>query len=112
MGAHPAMRQVYRLIETMATAPDPVLISGETGSGKELAARALHALSAAGQPFTGRRDVVHEHVAGDETLLAGLRDRISVSIGVLRLALLLKHNHRDGVPRDRPDGALLHQCRH
>lgn len=51
VGAHPAMRQVYRLIETMATAPDPVLISGETGSGKELAARALHALSAAGQPF-------------------------------------------------------------
>ena len=51
VGAHPAMRQVYVLIETMAAAPDPVLISGETGSGKELAARALHALSAAGQPF-------------------------------------------------------------
>lgn len=51
VGAHPAMRQVYALIETMAAAPDPVLISGETGSGKELAARALHALSAAGQPF-------------------------------------------------------------
>jgi len=42
----PAMRQVFRLVEKVATADVPVAIFGETGTGKELVARALHALSA------------------------------------------------------------------
>ena len=54
VGAHPSMQELYSLIETMAREQDPVLISGETGAGKELVARALHALAAAsrsGGPF-------------------------------------------------------------
>ena len=48
----PAMQAVLRAIETVAPTPATVLIRGETGVGKELAARAIHALSErADQPF-------------------------------------------------------------
>jgi transcriptional regulator with PAS, ATPase and Fis domain len=39
------MQEVYRLIEMAAPSPAPVLILGETGTGKELAARTIHQLS-------------------------------------------------------------------
>jgi DNA-binding NtrC family response regulator len=43
--ADPAMVRTYELLERLAVAELPVLIQGETGSGKELAAAALHAWS-------------------------------------------------------------------
>jgi len=45
VGRSEAMQQVYRLIRQAAAIDIPVLISGETGTGKELAARAIHELS-------------------------------------------------------------------
>lgn len=45
VGAAPAMMSIFRLIERAAAAPIPVLIEGETGTGKELVARAIHAES-------------------------------------------------------------------
>jgi len=45
IGSHPAMLGLYALIETIAHETDPVLIIGETGTGKELVARAIHAIS-------------------------------------------------------------------
>jgi two-component system response regulator HydG len=42
LGANGAMLELRRLIERLADAPGAVLILGETGSGKELVARALH----------------------------------------------------------------------
>ena len=46
------MQEVHRLIEQAAATPAPVLIHGETGTGKELVARTLHELSArASGPF-------------------------------------------------------------
>lgn len=45
VGASPPMRELHRRIERVAPFVAPVLIQGETGSGKELVARAVHALS-------------------------------------------------------------------
>ncbi len=45
LGVSPAMQEVYRLIEMAAPSPAPVLVLGETGTGKELAARTIHQMS-------------------------------------------------------------------
>ncbi|KTF36712.1 sigma-54-dependent transcriptional regulator [Xanthomonas vesicatoria] len=46
VGHSPAMRTVHKRIGLAAASDLPVLITGETGTGKELAARALHRASA------------------------------------------------------------------
>ncbi|MGQ4582214.1 nitrogen regulation protein NR(I) [Lysobacter sp. F60174L2] len=52
LGASPPMRELFRAIGRLAQAPLSVLITGETGTGKELVARALHRESPrAKQPF-------------------------------------------------------------
>jgi len=45
VGRSPAMQQVYQKIERLAQTDTTVLIVGETGAGKELAAEAIHSLS-------------------------------------------------------------------
>jgi DNA-binding NtrC family response regulator len=45
LGACREMQEVYRLIELAAPSSAPVLVSGETGTGKELVARTIHQLS-------------------------------------------------------------------
>jgi transcriptional regulator with GAF, ATPase, and Fis domain len=45
IGDSKAMRHVYRLVRLVAARNTTVLISGPTGSGKELVARAIHQLS-------------------------------------------------------------------
>ncbi|ODU42104.1 nitrogen regulation protein NR(I) [uncultured Aquimonas sp.] len=52
VGEAPAMRELFRAIGKLAQAPLSVLIIGETGTGKELVARALHRHSPRAQaPF-------------------------------------------------------------
>ncbi len=45
LGDSSAMRQVFRLIERVGPTEASVLLTGESGSGKELAARSIHACS-------------------------------------------------------------------
>ncbi len=45
IGQSPAIREMKRTIETVAPTESTVLLLGETGTGKDLAARTIHALS-------------------------------------------------------------------
>ncbi|QEM68982.1 sigma-54-dependent Fis family transcriptional regulator [Geobacter sp. FeAm09] len=49
--ASPRMRSIFFYLESVAPSRQPVLITGETGTGKELVARAVHSLSGGGGPF-------------------------------------------------------------
>ena len=52
VGASPAMRRLYPLCERLAAASVPVVIEGETGTGKEVLAESLHEMGPrAGGPF-------------------------------------------------------------
>jgi len=52
IGTSPAMKQVKDMIAKLARSQAPVLVSGDSGSGKELAARLIHDLGPrADQPF-------------------------------------------------------------
>jgi DNA-binding NtrC family response regulator len=59
------MRSIFQYIEAISISPQPVLITGETGVGKELVAKAIHTLS-------GRKgDFVPVNVAGlDDNVFA------------------------------------------
>jgi len=64
-GHSPSLRRVYRLARLVAARQTTVLVTGETGTGKELVARALHELS----PRHGRPFVVVNCAAIPEPLL-------------------------------------------
>ena len=52
VGDGPAMRRVHAIVERVASLPTHVLITGESGTGKDLVARAIHARgSRASAPF-------------------------------------------------------------
>jgi len=51
VGRSPAMQTLREALQRAAAVPSPVLLTGEPGTGKELAALALHRLSARAGPF-------------------------------------------------------------
>jgi len=52
VGRHPSMLKVFKLIGAVAASDAPVLVRGETGTGKELVARMIHQNSRrADEPF-------------------------------------------------------------
>ncbi len=60
-----SMRSIFQYIEAISNSPRPVLITGETGVGKELVAKAVHALS------NVKGDFVPVNVAGlDDNVFA------------------------------------------
>jgi DNA-binding NtrC family response regulator len=60
-----SMRAIFRYVEAIAASPFPVLVTGETGTGKELLALAIHRLSGRSGGF------VPVNVAGlDDTLFS------------------------------------------
>ena len=60
---HPKMRLIFQHLKSIACSNEPVLITGETGTGKELIAQALHHLKVPREPL------VIENVAGlDDTV--------------------------------------------
>ena len=65
IGNSRVMRDLYHLLETVAATSSTVLITGETGTGKELAARAIHHSS----PRRAHRFVALNCSAIPETLL-------------------------------------------
>ena len=79
-----AMFTIFRYIEAIAPSPWPVLITGETGTGKELIAQALHRLSrrpgeliavnVAGLDDTFFSDALFGHTKGSFTGAAGPRE--------------------------------------
>lgn len=71
VGRTPAMQALYRLVARVMNADLPVLIAGESGTGKSLIARAVHDFSdRRGQPFVTAQAADLAGVDGISTLLA------------------------------------------
>ena len=93
---HPAMKSIFQYVEVIASSPEPVLITGETGVGKELIARAVHKLS--------RRE--GNFVAVN---VAGLDDHIfsDTLFGHEKGAFTDAHNPRKGMIEQAANGTLF-----
>lgn len=65
IGRSPAMRALFQLLETVSSAGSTILITGETGTGKEIVARAIHHNS----PRRAQRFIALNCGAIPETLL-------------------------------------------
>lgn len=91
-----AMTAIFRYVDAVAPSPQPVLVTGETGTGKELIARALHRLS-------GRAgECVAVNVAGlDDTVFA------DTLFGHARGAFTGADRARDGLITSAADGTLF-----
>jgi len=87
---------VFRYAEAVSESRQPVLISGETGTGKELMARAFHKLSAAGGPFVAVN-------------IAGLDDHVfsDTLFGHVRGAFTGADQNRSGLVEEAAGGVLF-----
>lgn len=93
---NPRMRSIFKYVESIAVTSQPVLITGETGVGKELVARALHRLS-------GRKgSLVAVNVAGlDDTTFS------DTLFGHKRGAFTGADRAREGLIEKAADGTLF-----
>ena len=90
------MLKLFQYLETVAATSQPILITGETGVGKELMARAAHQLSHRSGPF------VDVNVAGlDDTIFS------DTLFGHTRGAFTGAETARSGLIEQAADGTLL-----
>ncbi len=94
--ADPKMTAIFKLVETVAPTLHPILISGETGVGKELIARAVHDASGLAGEF------VPVNVAGLDEIM--FPDMI---FGHKRGAYTGASEQRDGLIRKAAGGTLF-----
>jgi two-component system response regulator AtoC len=84
IGRSPAMRSMFALLETVSGSASTILVTGETGSGKEIVARAIHhnsprraqrfvALNCGAIPESLLEDELFGHVRGAFTGAIGTR---------------------------------------
>ena len=90
------MLSLFAYVEAVAKSPQPLLITGESGVGKELIARAVHALSG------GKGKLVTVNVAGlDDTVFA------DTLFGHVRGAFTGADQSRKGIVEEAADGTLF-----
>jgi len=97
IGRSPAMQEVFDLIRRMAASPASVLITGDSGTGKELVARAIHAHG----PRKARPFVAMNCSAIPETLLE------SELFGYARGAHSTARSDREGLLVEADGGTLF-----
>jgi transcriptional regulator with GAF, ATPase, and Fis domain len=97
IGASPAMRRLFQRCDQVAATDIPVLIEGETGTGKELLAEALHEAS----PYANKPFVVFDCTTVSPQLLE------SSVFGHERGAFTGAHEARPGVFEVANGGTLL-----
>jgi DNA-binding NtrC family response regulator len=97
VGTSPALAKLKSQIAQLAMAPYPVLIEGESGSGKELAARSLHRLS----PRATRPYLTLNCAAIAPTLVE------PTLFGYVKGAFTGASSNKSGYFEDAEDGTLL-----
>src|SRR3954471_13609660 len=97
VGESPALLKLKSQIAQFAPAPYPVLIEGESGSGKEMAARSLHRLSPrAARPYLTLNCAALAPALVEPTLF-----------GYVKGAFTGAATHKSGAFEDAQDGTLL-----
>jgi DNA-binding NtrC family response regulator len=89
------MRRIFHYVEAVAPSSQPVLISGQTGTGKELIARAVHTLS-------HRKEFIAVNVGGLDDLIFS-----DTLFGHMRGAYTGAERPRDGIIAQAAGGTLF-----